>query len=137
VRLYRLDMPERNSMEETGLRVRKMLMPVFGIDTVEEINYDQSLVQDLGAESLDFVEIVFLIESEFGIKLETKELLTGGMTEENIFAEGKLTEDGVRIVRERLPDKPERFRPDMTKMEIFMSITVGDLVRIISQRKGA
>jgi|WetSurMetagenome_2_1015567.scaffolds.fasta_scaffold929273_1 acyl carrier protein len=124
-------------MEDISLQVRKMLMPVFGIDTVEEINSDQSLVQDLGAESLDFVEIVFLIENEFGIKLETKELLAGGISEENIFAEGKLTEDGVRIVRERLPDKPERFKTNMTKMEIFMSITVGDLIRIISQRKGA
>jgi acyl carrier protein len=123
-------------MDDISVRVRKMLMPVFGIDTIEEINTDQSLVQDLGAESLDFVEIVFLIETEFGIKLETKELLAGGLSEENIFLEGKLTEDGVGIVRERLPDKPERFRPGMTKMEIFMSITVGDLVRIISQRKG-
>ena len=121
-------------MESVEVRVRKMLMPVFGIDTVDEISPAQSLVQDLGAESLDFVEIVFLIENEFGIKLETKELLSGGAKDADLFDEGKLTDAGARIIHERLPDNPERFSSGMTKMDIFSVITVGDLVHIISQR---
>jgi len=124
-------------MDSVDNRVRRMLMPVFGIDSIEEITPDKSLVQDLGAESLDFVEIVFLIENEFGIKIETKEIVSGGSSEENLFDEGKLTETGVRILRERLPHNPDRFMPNMTKMQIFMAITVGDLIHIISQRQAA
>ncbi len=124
-------------MDSVDNRVRRMLMPVFGIDSIEEITPDKSLVQDLGAESLDFVEIVFLIENEFGIKIETKEIVSGGSSEENLFNEGKLTETGVQILRERLPHNPDRFMPNMTKMQIFMAITVGDLIHIISQRQAA
>jgi acyl carrier protein len=124
-------------MDSVDNRVRRMLIPVFGIDSIEEITPDKSLVQDLGAESLDFVEIVFLIENEFGIKIETKEIVSGGSTEENLFDEGKLTEKGVRILQERLPLNPDRFIPNMTKMQIFMAVTVGDLIHIITKRQAA
>jgi acyl carrier protein len=117
-------------------RVRNLLLPVFGLESIDDIKPSQSLVTDLGAESLDFVEIVFLIEKEFGIKLDTSEIAAGGTRDgiDRIFNEGRLTGDGLRIIRERLPHNPERFTEGMSKMSIYQSITVCDLVHIITRR---
>jgi len=119
-------------------RVRTLLVPVFGLGSIDDIKPSQSLVTDLGAESLDFVEIVFLIEKEFGIKLETSEIASGGTRDgiDRIFNEGRLTMEGLRIIRERLPHNPERFTEGMSKISIFQSITVGDLVHIITAKLG-
>jgi acyl carrier protein len=122
-------------MDITG-KLIALLLPVFGFDSADQILPEHSLVQDLGAESLDFVEIVFLIEKEFGVKLETKEIVSGGSLGdgENPFIEGHLTEQGLSVIRSRLPYKPERFKSGMSKMEIFQLITVQDLVHIIQTR---
>jgi acyl carrier protein len=119
-------------------RVRTLLLPVFGLESIDNIRSSQSLVRDLGAESLDFVEIVFLIEKEFGVKLETREIVTGGTQEgiDRIFQEGRLSAEGCAIIRNRLPDNPDRFFEGMSKMNIFESITVKDLVHIISIKSG-
>jgi acyl carrier protein len=119
-------------------RVRTLLLPVFGLGSIDEIKPSQSLVTDLGAESLDFVEIVFLIEKEFGIKLETSEIVAGGTRDaiDRIFNEGRLTVEGLRIIRERLPHDPERFTEGMSKMSIYQLITVSDLVQIITAKSG-
>jgi acyl carrier protein len=119
-------------------KVRTMLLPVFGIESVDEILPSHSLVRDLGAESLDFVEIVFLVEKEFGVKLETKEIVSGGALDSagNLFNESRLTDEGESIIRMRFPENPERFTAGMSKMDIFQTITVGDLVCIIKSKIG-
>jgi acyl carrier protein len=120
------------------IRLQKLLLPVFGVDTIDAIPLEKSLVRDLGADSLDFVEIVYLIEKEFKVKLETREIVSGGTVEGigPVFREGALAEEGVRVIRERLPFKPERFRAGMTKMDIFQCITVADIAHIIQAKTG-
>jgi acyl carrier protein len=118
--------------------MRTLLLPVFGLESIDAIGVDQSLVRELGADSLDFVEIVYLVEKAFQVKLETKEIVSGGSAEglDRMFKEGKLSEEGIAIIRERMPYKPERFSVGMTKMDIFQSLTVMDLVNIIEAKKG-
>jgi|WetSurMetagenome_2_1015567.scaffolds.fasta_scaffold356774_2 acyl carrier protein len=119
--------------------VRTLLLPVFGLGSIDEIGADQSLVRDLGADSIDFVEIVYIVEKAYKVKIETKEIVSGGSGEalERMFNEGALTLEGVAIIRGRMPYKPERFKPGMTKMEIFQSITVMDLVNLIEAKRGS
>ena len=47
---------------EIEYKLRELLMPVLGIANIEEIQPSQALVNDLGAESIDFVEILYLID---------------------------------------------------------------------------
>lgn len=118
-------------------QLREYLLPVFGIDSIDEIPADVSLVVELGADSLDFVEIVYLIEMHFGVVLKSSELVLSGvqLKEDELFVEGKLTEDGAELLKKQLPDGQIRFEPGMTKVDLFQSITVRDLANIIKQRQ--
>jgi acyl carrier protein len=53
--------------------VREMLADVLCID-VERITRDADIAEDLGAESIDFVDLSFRIEQEFGFTFEPEEL---------------------------------------------------------------
>jgi len=61
-------------------KLRELLIPVFGLNTVDEIQPQHSLVSDLGATSIDFVEISYIVESNFGVVIKTNELMIGGIT---------------------------------------------------------
>jgi acyl carrier protein len=118
-------------------QLRQTLMPVFGFTTVDQIPENASLVRDLGADSLDFVEIVYLIERDFGVALKTNELVFSGvsMPMDTLFVDGRLTDQGEAMLRDKLPDSNGRFRAGMTKMDLFQSISVRDLADIIRARR--
>lgn len=114
-------------------KLRKILLPVFGLNSIDEIKPESSLVNDLGADSIDFVEIVYLIERNFGIVLNTNEIIIGGVTinSEKLFIEGKLTKKGADLLNKNSPGRYTKFRTDMSRIELFSSITVKDLAQII------
>jgi len=117
-------------------RVREMLLPVLGLASIDNIKPEASLVNDLGAESLDFVEIIYLIEREFGIVLQPDEIMSGATSEspESIFRDGKLTEAGAGLLNRQFPGHAGQFAGGMTKREIYLSLTVRDLAVAIEAR---
>jgi acyl carrier protein len=63
-------MPKQEmSMEKPAIekRLQEMFLPVFGLTSTDEIPVEAALVTDIGADSLDFVEIIYLIEREFRV----------------------------------------------------------------------
>ncbi|OGF97579.1 MAG: acyl carrier protein [Candidatus Glassbacteria bacterium RBG_16_58_8] len=61
-------------------KVKEMIVDSLGIDP-EKINKDSSFVDDLGADSLDTVELVMAFEEEFGVEIpdeEAEKLVTVG-----------------------------------------------------------
>ena len=123
---------EKDAIEK---RLQEMLLPVFGLTSVDEIPVDASLVNDIGGDSLDFVEITYLIEREFGVALKPGELVMGGATvdTEDFFAEGRLTARGAHILKEHFPES--RFEEGMTKIDLFRSLSVRDLAQAVWRRK--
>lgn len=117
-------------------RLRQLLLPVFGLDSIDEIEPSASLVNDIGADSLDFVEITYLIEKEFGVVLKTSELLVAGakVDTDSLFVEGRLSDEGLESLRGYLPKDSQRFRAGMTKMDLFQSLSAQDLADLIRQR---
>jgi acyl carrier protein len=117
-------------------RVRQMLLAVFYLPSIEEVKPEASLVQDLGAESLDFVQIIYLIEREFGVVLKPDEIMSGATTDApgTIFLDGKLTKEGADLLNEKFPGHAEPFAEGMTKRTIYFAITVRDLAAAISAR---
>jgi acyl carrier protein len=117
-------------------KLREILLPVFGLDKMEYIQPDHSLVKDLGAESLDFVEIVYLIEKNFGVSIETKEMLVGtsDLKVEELFRDGKLTSEGCKMLIKEFPHSKESIKEGMSKITLFSLVTVGDLARIIDSK---
>ena len=55
-------------MSETGDRVKKIVVEHLGVEA-DKVTEDASFIDDLGADSLDIVELVMAFEEEFGIEI--------------------------------------------------------------------
>jgi len=96
------------------------------------------LMRDLGAESIDLLDLSFLIEEEFGIELQTdefearaKESLAGVRYEKD----GILTAEGLAELRKALPEvNPDLLGEGLRKIEVPSVLNVAVFVHLI-QRK--
>ncbi len=118
-------------------KLREILLPVFGLRALDEIQPQYSFVKDLGADSIDFVEIIYLIESNFGVVLKVNEIISGSVkiNPDDLFKEGILTEEGASLIHKSLPDSKDRFKAGINKKEIFELLTVRDLSNLIKVKK--
>ncbi len=55
-------------MSETADRVKKIVVEHLGVDA-DKVTEDSSFIDDLGADSLDIVELVMAFEEEFGVEI--------------------------------------------------------------------
>ena len=75
----------------------------------DEISPNAILMDDLGAESIDFLDIIFRIENAFNIKIPRggmqKEILSAdGLKEEDLVASGTLTSLGREQLKKYMPE---------------------------------
>ena len=121
----------------TEKKFREILIPVFGLNSIKEIQPEHSFVNDLGADSIDFVEIIYLIESNFGVVLKVNEIISGTIkiNPDDLFTDGLLTEEGASIIHKNLPESTGRFRAGLTKKDIFSLLTVRDMANLINIKK--
>ena len=73
-------------------------------------------MDDLGAESLDFLDIVFTLERAFGIQItrgEMERAARGDMTDEEFAPGGVISEAGLARLRELMPEAAERIKPGL------------------------
>ena len=117
-------------------KLREILARVFNLESPGSIRMTDSLIGDLGADSLDFVEILHLVERNFGVVIRTSEILSGGsgLPEKELFVDGALTPKGVEALRAAFAGKRDAFREGMTKVDLFSLLTVGDLAAIIRSK---
>lgn len=54
-------------------KIREIIAEQLGLD-VEEVTDEKSLTEDLGADSLDMVDLIMAFEDEFGVKVEDSDL---------------------------------------------------------------
>lgn len=117
-------------------KLREILLPVLGLTSIEEIKPENALVADLGADSIDFVEIIYLIERNFGVVLKTNQIFSGGLkvSADDLFQDGTLTQEGADMINKRInPVKP--FLAGINKAQLFSALTVKDLANIIKLKK--
>lgn len=104
----------------------------------EQITMDAVLMEDLGAESLDLLDLSFLIEETFGVTIEADEFerrardhMPDAVYEENGF----LTETALEELRRALPEvPPEKLRQPLAKIALPSVLNVAVFVHLI-QRK--
>src|SRR5436305_10811934 len=84
-------------------KVSATLVEALNVDE-HEITPAASLQGDLGAESIDFLDIVFRLEREFAIKIPRGELFPESVFQDSAFVqEGKVTDKGLGELRSRMP----------------------------------
>src|ERR1700710_1113006 len=89
--------------DEIFLKVQATLVDALGVDE-EDVTSDATLQGNLGAESIDFLDIVFRLERNFGIKIPRGELFPENVVSDpEMIQDGKLTEKGIDELKTRMP----------------------------------
>jgi acyl carrier protein len=106
----------------------------------EEVTVESSLMDDLGAESLDFLDIVFRLEREFGIQItrgEMERASRGDMTDEEFAPGGVISERGLARLRELMPEAKDRIQPGLRPSTILTLFSVQTFVNmVVGKREG-
>jgi acyl carrier protein len=118
--------------------VRDTLVDALAVEA-EEVTEDATLTGDLGAESIDFLDIVFRLEKSFDIKIPRGELFPDDLLNNPDFvSNGKFTPKGLEQIKKAMPhaDFTEFEKdPDVNKMpDLF---TVRTLVNYIEKKLAA
>ncbi len=117
--------------EQVFEELKKAVAETLRVD-VESIQLESSLVQDLGAESLDFLDINYRLEQAFGIKmarqfvLEHIEEMFGEGTA--IDDEGQLTEKAIDLLKIRFGEDTPDLKPGMDMDEVPALLTVQSII---------
>ncbi|HEY1684429.1 MAG TPA: acyl carrier protein [Tepidisphaeraceae bacterium] len=91
------------SREEIFKKVQAVLVDALGVDE-EEVTPTATLRGDLGAESIDFLDIVFRLEKTFNIKIPRNEMFPEEIfTNPQYVQNNKLTPAGMDELRKRMP----------------------------------
>ena len=92
------------SRDEIFDEVKEVLIDALGLDE-DEVSESATLMGDLGAESIDFLDIVFRLEKSFGIKIPREELFPAEslMNNPEYVSNGKLTEKGIAELKAKMP----------------------------------
>jgi acyl carrier protein len=92
------------SQEEIYEKVSATLVEALNVDE-DEIRPTSTLQGDLGAESIDFLDIVFRLEREFGIKIPRGELFPEAIFQGDpeFVQNGKVTDKGLMELRAKMP----------------------------------
>ncbi len=125
-------MASRDEILET---VTETLVDALGVDD-DEVTLEATLVDDLGAESIDFLDIVFRLEKNFNIKIPRGELFPEGLTSDSsLVADGQVTEDGIATLRAKMPHADIDSFADDPKVENIQSLfTVNMIVNFIEKK---
>jgi acyl carrier protein len=121
--------------EEVFEKVRTCLVDALGVDE-EEVTAEATMVGDLGAESIDFLDIVFRLEKTFNIKIPRGELFPEDiLSNAQYVRDGKVTSEGLEQLKKRMPFADlSKFEADPRVTNFGNLLTVQDLVNYVQSK---
>jgi acyl carrier protein len=100
-----------------------------------QIRMESGLMEDLGAESLDLLDLSFLIEETFGVTIAADEFerrATSHLSTDIYEQNGYLTDAAIIELRKALPEiPPEKLQPGLPKVAIPRVLNVAVFVHLI------
>jgi acyl carrier protein len=105
---------------------------------VDKVKLDSNLMDDLGAESLDFLDIVFKLERAFGIQItrgEMEQAARGDMSDDEFAPGGVVSDAGLARLRELMPEAKNRIAPGLRPAMILGLFSVQTFVNIVEKKK--
>jgi len=113
--------------DEIYKKVQGVLVDALGVDE-DEVTPTATLRGDLGAESIDFLDIAFRLEKAFGIKIPRGEMFPEDLfTNAQYVENGRITPAGMEEMKKRMPhmDFSELEKdPDINKMQFTVDTVV-------------
>lgn len=127
-----------SSKSEIFSKVQEALVDALGVDE-DEVTPGATLQGDLGAESIDFLDIVFRLEKAFGIKIERGELFPEDiLTNTDYVEEGKVNAAGLAALKERMPFADlTKFAADPNVTNLGKQLTVQDMCNFVEHKLAA
>ena len=121
--------------DEIFEKVQETLVDALGVDD-DEVTPEAVLTKDLGAESIDFLDIVFKLEQAFGFKIEQGELFPDNVAQDPEYVQdGKVTDKGIATLKERLPHVDfSAFEADPQVAKVGDIFTVEALVNFVERK---
>ena len=125
------------SKEEVFGKVQTALVDALGVDD-DEVTEEATLVGDLGAESIDFLDIVFRLEKAFGIEVPRAELFPEDiLTSADYVEDGKVNAAGLEELKKRMPFIDfAKFEANPEVQEFGNLLTVSDMCRYVESKIG-
>ena len=121
--------------EQTYTKIRDCLVDVLGVDQ-DEVKAEASLIDDLGAESIDFVDLIFRLVKAFAIKIAQGELFPPDFfSNKEYVANGKFTAKGLDLFRTKYPFIDLAGANDLPVNKLSKLYTVQMLVNYIDYKK--
>jgi len=115
-------------------KVARTIADALGCEP-EEVLLQRRLIDDLRAESIDFLDILFRLERGFKIKIPRGKIIEnarGELSEADFERKGVLTDAGLARLREYLVEvPPERFKSPMKLVDIPRLFTVETFCRLV------
>ena len=119
-------------------KVREVLVDALAVDD-DEVTPDARLVDDLGAESIDFLDIAFKLEQAFGVKIGQGELFPDNVAQDDRYVkDGYVTQEGLDALKDKLPHVDfSQFEDDPQVTRVASVFTVGTIVNFIERKQAA
>lgn len=121
--------------EEIFEGVKEVLEDALAADE-DAVTLDATLVDDLGAESIDLLDIVFNLEKKFSIKINRDELIPEDLLSNPEYVqESRLTAKGLEELKNRLPfANIDDFSKNPMIQNISKILTVSDMCHIVESK---
>ena len=122
---------------ETVEKVKKALVDALSVDE-DEVTPTATLVGDLGAESIDFLDIVFKLEKAFDIKIPRGDLFPEDvLTSSEYVTDGSINAAGLALLKKRMPFADLSALETNPQVQNFANmLTVADLTRFVEYKLG-
>jgi acyl carrier protein len=125
------------SRDDIMEKVREAMVDALGVDE-DEVTPEARIGGDLGAESIDFLDIVFRLEKAFNIKIPRGDLFPDNiLTSDEYVQDGKLTAKGIEELKARMPYADlQEFEKNPTVQDIADLFTVDMIVGYVEAKLG-
>jgi acyl carrier protein len=115
-------------------KVKAAISNSCGIE-IENIKSESTLFDDLAITSIDMVDILYMLETEFNVSLKISDIETESRSELNgapFEIDNVITPEGLNAIKKKVPEIPEeKLKPGLTIHEIANLITVEILANMV------
>ena len=132
--------PETMSQEQIDAAVKEAVVEALALDD-DEVQPDSTLMEDLGAESIDLLDILFRIERSTGVKIQASDLgeyMQGGISDDEFSDDNEIiTDKGLEHLKKVMPQIDEdELRGKLDANDVINHFTVANLSQMVAERAG-